>query len=600
MLSCVKDLFDRPGRSAYADKSSRTEGCALGFLGKYFRRHGAMFAAAIGCLSIEAFCDLLQPAVMARIIDSGVAHGDIHVVVKLGLLMLGIAGIGALGAVGRNILASSVSQRFGAELRFDLFSKIQRLSQENIDRLETGSLVTRLTNDVTQLQNFVNGLMRIFVKAPLVCAGSIALAVMLDVRMASVLLAVVPVVVILIVLNIRFGYPLFRKVQSMMDGVNTVVREYLSGVRVVKAFNRFEYETRRFSKANNRLAHATASASRVMVFFSPGMMLSVNLGIVAVLWFGGMRVESGGLQVGKVIAFVNYMTQILFSLMMIMMVFTMFVRARASTERISEVMRRREGMPRLSSVKHLSSHEGRVSFENVSFGYFEKSDPVLRDISFSAEPGETVAVIGPTGSGKSTLVNLIPRFYDCSSGRLTVDGIDVRDCDTAELRSMIAMVPQKNLLFSGSIISNIKWGDDRATDEEVFRAASVAQATDFIDQFPEKYGTMLGQGGVNLSGGQKQRIAIARAIIRKPRILILDDSTSAVEIITEGKIMKGLSSCGRMTTFIITQRIVSARGADRIIVLDNGSAAGIGTHDELVRSCDVYRDIFRSQIGEDD
>jgi ATP-binding cassette subfamily B multidrug efflux pump len=573
----------------------------MAFLKKYVRKYWKFFCLGIAFLTLEAVCDLMQPAIMARIIDIGVAGGKMDYVISRGAVMLMIAGLGAAAAVGRNIVSNNVSQRFGTELRSDLFKKIQTFSFDNFNKFETASLVTRLTNDVTQVQNFVNGLMRIFVKAPLICIGSVVMAALLNPRLAVVLIVVTPVIGTLMFLSVRIGYPFFRKVQKMLDGINTVLREYLSGVRVVKAFNRFDYETARFAKANQELAEVSTMATRVMAVFTPAITLAVNLGIIAVLWLGGIYVNNGSMHVGQVIAFVNYMTQILSSLMTISMVFTMFVRFRASTERIGEVMAEENRMPFPDNPVELINAKGRVEFEHVYFSYSGDMDaPVLKDITFTCSPGETIGIIGATGSGKSSLVNLIPRFYDVTAGNVKIDGINVKELDPEKLRRKIAFVPQKTVLFTGKIVDNIKWGKEDADLQEVEQAAMAAQAHNFISAFPEGYNTMVVQGGVNLSGGQKQRVAIARALIRKPEILILDDSTSALDMATEAKIRKNMRKYlnGR-TCFVITQRIVSAMGTDRIIVLDDGEMAGIGTHEELMQSCNVYQDIFRSQIGKE-
>lgn len=574
----------------------------MGFLQKYFHKYGAMFSLGVAFLVLEATCDLMQPAIMSKIIDVGVAGRNLDFVISRGILMLLITGLGASAAVIRNIVSNNVSQRFGAELRYDLFAKIQSFAFENLNRFETASLITRLTNDVTQLQNFVNGLMRVFVKAPLLCIGSIIMATLLNRWLAMVVFGVVPCVGVLMVVSIKMGYPFFRKVQKRLDGVNTVTREYLTSVRVVKAFNRFDFETNRFATVNQDLAEASSAATRLMAVFTPTISLTVNCGIIAVLWLGGVHVARGDLQVGQVIAFVNYMTQILASLMLISMVFNMFVRARASAERIGEVMEQENTMPVPLNPLEPSGVPGQVELEQVHFAYSPVGgDPVLQDITFTAAPGEMIGMIGATGSGKSSLVNLIPRFYDPIAGTVKVNGVNVKAMDPLRLRQAIAVVPQKTTLFSGSIRDNIRWGKADATPQEVERAAKVAQAHSFIAAFPNGYDTILGQGGVNLSGGQKQRIAIARALIRHPEILILDDSTSAIDMATEAQLRQAIKGFLKATTcFLITQRIVSAMGTDRIIVLDNGKIAGIGTHDELLESCGVYQEIYRSQIGKGD
>lgn len=580
------------------------------FLGKYIKKYGKQFGAAVACLMLEAMCDLMQPTIMAKIVDIGVADKQMDYVIKMGGVMLMVTALGAVSASSRNIISSNVSQRLGAELRSDIFKKIQTFSFDNLDRFEGASLVTRLTNDVTQIQNFTNGLMRVFVKAPLLCIGSLVMAARLNLHMTMILAVVVPIVVILIAYNMQIGYPFFIKVQKTLDKVNSIMREYLSGVRVVKAFNRFHYEVNRFEKSNEELSKVSTDAMRLMSVFSPSITLTVNFGIVAVIWLGGFSVSRGTMHVGQIIAFTNYMTQILFSLIIISYVFTMFVRARASVERIGEVFMEKNNITvRDKGVDDFSVGK-RIDFENVCFSYAGASgEPVLKDITFSCASGETVGIIGSTGSGKTSLVNLIPRFYDATKGSIKVDGIDIKDIEPKKLREKIAIVQQKSVLFTGTIKDNIRWGKDDATSEEIEKAASVAQAHEFISSFVEGYNTQLGQGGVNLSGGQKQRISIARALVRKTDILILDDCTSAVDVATEEKIREGLKhyakdtgegdlgSKGDLICIIIAQRITSVMKADKIIVLDNGKIVGMGTHEELMKKCGVYQEIFRSQVG---
>lgn len=571
------------------------------FLRKYINKYWRGFIAAVAFLTLEAMCDLMQPTVMSKIVDIGVANKQMDYVLRMGGLMLLITGVGAIAASSRNIISSKVSQKFGAEIRGDLFRKVQAFSFDNINKFEGASLVTRLTNDVTQMQNFVNGMMRILVKSPLLCIGSIIMAFRLNPKMALVLVIIVPIIIILIYINLRIGYPFFRRVQKSLDSVNSVMREYLSGVRVVKAFNRFDYEKNRFNRANSELGEISIKAMRVMAVFSPGITLTVNLGIVSVLWFGGFKVNNGEVHVGQIIAFINYMTQILNSLMMISFVFTNFVRAKASAERIGEVFAQEDTIITLDEATEPSIGNGSVEFKDVSFSYLEASgEPVLKGITFKSEAGETIGIIGSTGSGKSSLVNLIPRFYDATTGSIEVNGVNVRNIEPELLRESIAIVPQKTVLFSGSILDNIKWGKADADMDEVKKAACVAQADEFISSFPEGYNTMLGQGGVNLSGGQKQRISIARALIKKPEIIILDDCTSAVDMSTEGKIREALRSfSNNLTCFIIAQRITSVMETDKIIVLNDGKIVGMGKHVELMKACEIYREIYHSQLGKE-
>lgn len=571
------------------------------FLKQYINKYWKPFLTAVGFLTFETACDLLQPTIMSKIVDVGVAKKDMHYVLSLGGLMLLVTALGALAATGRNIISSKVSQKFGAELRLDLFKKIQGFSFQNIDNFEGASLVTRLTNDVNQVQIFVNGLMRIFVKAPLLCIGSLIMATRLNPGMSWILLIIVPVVSLIIFTNMKVGYPFFIKVQKALDKVNGVIREYLSGVRVVKAFNSFDYEVKRFGKSNEDLAKVSTTAMRVMAIFSPGITLTVNLGIVAILWLGGIKVNNGETQVGQIIAFINYMTQILFSLMMISFVFTMFVRARASAERIEEVFNEENTM-KIKEDKSEDYHIfGRIDFNNVSFSYEgAKGDPVLKNITFTCMPGETIGIIGSTGSGKTSLINLIPRFYDASQGEVKVGGMDVKEMPIKVLRENIAVVPQKSVLFTGTVAENIRWGKENASLEEVERAAEIADAHEFIKNMPKGYNTMVGQGGVNFSGGQKQRLSIARAVIKNPKILILDDSTSAVDTATEVRIRGALKKYSQnLSTILIAQKISSVMEADKIIVLDNGEIAGMGTHDYLMDSCGIYQEIYKSQVGKE-
>nr|WP_234123362.1 ABC transporter ATP-binding protein [Clostridium hydrogenum] len=571
----------------------------MAYMKVYINKYWKGFLTAVLFVTLEALCDLMQPTIMSKIVDFGVANKNLNYVIDMGGVMLLVTGVGAIAASIRNVVSSNVSQKFGTEMRSDLFKKIQSLSFENIDKFEGASLVTRLTNDVTQVQNFVNGLMRIFVKAPLVGLGSIIMAARLNLRLSTILFVIVPIVGILIYVNMKFAYPYFVKVQKKLDKVNSAMREYLSGVRVVKAFNRFDYEVKKFQFKNDEYTKNSVSAMKVTSVFSPAIALIVNFGIVAILWIGGINVSSGKMHVGEIIAFTNYMTQILFSLMMVTNVFTMFVRARASGERIGEVFTQENSMISGKEVSY-GAEKGTINFEHVSFSYNKDKEPVLKDISFSICKGETVGIIGSTGSGKSTLINLIPRFYDCTSGKIKIDGLNIKELEIKDLRNKVAVVPQKSLLFSGTIIDNIKWGNENASFGEVEEVSRIAMAHDFIEKLPEGYEVKIGQGGVNLSGGQKQRVSIARALLKKSEILILDDSTSAVDTDTEVKIRESLKKYAKdLTCILIAQRITSVMGADKIIVLDNGEIKGIGKHEELLKECSVYKDIFLSQIGKE-
>ncbi|MCQ6280293.1 ABC transporter ATP-binding protein [Bacillus sp. EB600] len=571
------------------------------FLRKYVRKYWKLFSTAVLFLALEALCDLLQPTIMSKIIDVGVADKNMQYVLKMGGVMLMITAFGAVAASLRSTIASIVSQNFGAELRSDLFRKIHSLSFKSIDKFDRASLVTRLTNDVTQVQNFVNGLMRMFVKAPLLGLGALIMAVRLNPHLSVVLIVVVPVVAVLIIANMRLGFPLFMKVQKALDHVNGIMREYLSGVRVVKAFNRFSFEINKFGKANEDFQVKSISAIRIMSIFSPAILLTVNFGIVAVLWLGGIGVNNGSMHVGHIIAFINYMTQISTSLMMISMVFNMFVRAKASTSRIGEVFVIEDKVTWSNENSGETIEKGRIDFEDVSFSYDGTGgEPVLKNINLTILPGETVGIIGSTGSGKSTLISLIPRFYDVTSGTIKVDGQNIQNMNPQRLREKIAMVPQKNILFTGSVADNIRWGKENAGIKEIEKAIAIAEAQDFIAANPEGYEVVIGQGGVNFSGGQKQRISIARALVRNPEILILDDSTSAVDVATEARIKGSLKKYANgLTCLLIAQRITSIMDTDKIIVLDHGRIVGMGAHEELLKNCGVYQEIYQSQMGKE-
>ncbi|TWH47709.1 ABC transporter ATP-binding protein [Sporomusa sp. KB1] len=570
------------------------------FLHKYRTKYWKQFLVAAAFVTIEATCDLLQPTIMSKIIDIGVADRRPDYILSQGALMVLITALGAVAASIRNVIASKVSQNFGSELRGDLYEKIQMLSFTNIDNLNRTSLVTRLTNDVNQVQILVNGLMRISLKAPLLCIGSLIMAINLNPHLAVILLFVVPIIVLLIVITIKVGFPRFAQVQNALDQVNAVMREYLSGIRVVKAFKQFEYEQEKFAAVNQELQEKSVDAIRLMSVFSPSIALTVNLGIVMMLWLGGLGVSTGQIQVGHIIAFINYMAQILVSLMIVFLIFNNFVRAKASAIRIGEVFKQHNDAKWITNYSTFQLvDKGRIDFENVSFSYAGTvSSTVLRDINLTCLPGQTVGIIGSTGAGKTSLVNLIPRFYEATTGLVKVDGHDITEINPGQLRDKIALVPQQAVLFTGTIMDNIRWGKENATVQEVEAAAKLAAAHDFIISFPEGYNTKLGQGGVNLSGGQKQRLAIARALIRKPAILILDDCTSAVDVVTEEKIKQALKEySSQLTCLLVAQRISTVLDADKIAVMEDGTISACGTHTELLQTSSVYREIVQSQRG---
>lgn len=563
----------------------------------YIRKHLGIFLLSTLFLTMEAMADLLQPALMSGIVDKGIKNASVRQICGYGAVMLGIALTGAVCAVVRNRFASKVSQTIGKELRRDMYHNVSLLSMENIDRLRPASIITRITNDVAQVQEFINGIMRIMVKAPITCIGAVALIMVQTPRQAPVMAAVLLVVSGLVLANMGIGYPRFGTVQRRIDGLNGVAREFLSSVRVVKAFRAEEKETEKFAEASLALARANTAALRTMAVFSPLINLTVNFGIVLLLWISG---DGEGREIGRLMASVNYMTQVLFAVTMIANTLNTAVRAAASAERIKEVLDERPAQE-LPERPLRPRIVGDIRFEQVSFAYGGAGKEALHDMDIHIRSGETIGIIGATGSGKSTLVNLVPRFYDVTAGRILIDGCDVTQIDPAHLRAAIGVVPQKALLFTGTIRENLRWGREDAGEEELQAAARTACAEEFIKGSGQGYDTLLGQGGVNLSGGQKQRLSIARALVRSPQILILDDCTSALDAQTEAQVLSGLrSAVGRMTVLLVSQRISTVMGADRILCMDNGHMEGYGTHEELMASCRSYQEIYRSQIGREE
>lgn len=563
---------------------------------RFIKGHVPMFLTALFFLAVETFADLLQPTFMSYIVDKGVKEQEVTTILKYGVIMLTIAALGALGAVMRNIYASKTSQLIGKEIRLSIYEKVQSLSFENIDRLQPASIITRITNDVTQIQNFINGIMRIMLKAPVTCIGAIILIIIQMPRLFPLMLMILCIAALLIYGNMKLGYPRFGLMQKKLDKLNETSREFLSAIRVVKAFRAEEQEEEKFENASEEFARAGIASMRVMAVFAPLINLTVNAGIVVMLWISGY--ESGG-EIGKLMACVNYMTQVLFALGMVSNILNSAVRAVASSERVQEIF------DEVAAQKTVEGEPGEIkgdiSFEAVSFTYAKSARPALENISFRVKAGETIGIIGPTGSGKSTLTHLVSRFYDVTKGCVKIDGNNVNEMNMEMLRRAIGVVPQKALLFSGSIAQNLRWGDKTASDEMVRKAAADACADTFIEGFSEGYETILGQGGVNLSGGQKQRLSIARALLKKPRILILDDSTSALDASTEAKVLQNLRrSSEGITVLLVSQRISTVMSADRILCMEDGFVRGYGTHEELLKNCATYQAIYDSQIGEDE
>ena len=557
---------------------------------------------------LEVVMDLTQPQMMQRIIDNGVAARDMNYVLISAGLMIIFALIGAIGGIGCTVYTFKASLGFSADLRAALFRKVQTFSFRNLDQFDTGQLITRMTNDVTQMQEAVGALLRIMVRAPLLMIGSLIMAILTAAQLAFIPLLLIPVVLLGVWWIISRAYPLYGEVQTRLDTLNTVMQENLAGVRVVKAFVRAGKEIERFGKANMSLTDQLIKVARVTAVTMPMMMSIMNVGIAGVLWFGGNQVQTGGMHLGQIIAFVNYLQQTLMSLLMVSMLVLQVSRAAASAQRIEKVMGSAPDVQDKPTAQTETTPRGRVAFEKVTFSYDgHAGDPVLKEISFVAEPGQTVALLGSTGAGKSSLVNLIPRFYDVTGGRVTIDGVDVRDMDQVALRRHIGVALQETVLFSGSIRDNIRYGRPDASEEEVIAAAQAAQAHEFINSMPDGYETQLGQRGVNLSGGQKQRVAIARALLVKPTILILDDSTSAIDVETEAEIqtalrrrvntMNPISNEPTCTAFVIAQRISTVLSADKILVIEDGQIAAEGRHADLMTTSQIYRDIYDSQLG---
>lgn len=551
---------------------------------------------------LEVSMDLLQPTLMSDIVDNGIlgdaaADENLRYVLITGLKMLVFSLIGCFGGIASAAFGTAAAQKMGNDLRKDAFAKVMHMSFQQTDKFTTGSLVTRLTNDITAIQEFVAMSLRMFVRTGMQFIGGIAVILTLNVNFGLVLVISLPVQLIAVAIIMKKASPLFSIVQSRLDKVNSVVQENVSGARVVKAFTREEYEINRFDNANTDLMTTNLKVQKLLATLNPILMIIMNASVIAIIMIGGFQVEAKAMQVGEVMAAVTYITQILMSVMMVGMMFQQVSRSAASMKRVNEVL---STNPVISDGHKSadSDNSGTVEFRNVGFSYPGSSGkPVLSDIDLKAEKGQMIAILGSTGCGKTSLVNLVPRFYDATKGDVLVDGVNVKDYDVDTLRSKIGVVLQKSELFSGTVAENIRWGCETATDEEVKTAAKIAQAEEFIDGFNDGYDTMISEKGASLSGGQKQRMAIARAIIKKPEILIFDDSTSALDLSTEAKLHKALrENLSGVTVIMIAQRIASVMRADKIAVLENGSICAFGTHKELMETSDVYRDIYYSQM----
>ena len=568
---------------------------------KYIKPYLPYFILGPLCMIVEVVGEIIMPKCLANIINyAGTSPHGAWFSVGMAAVMILVAVLMMAGGVGGAYFGAKASVNFAADLRSDIYKKVQSFSFGNIDRFSSSSLVTRLTNDVTQLQNMVNMMLRMCLRAPGMMIGALIMAILLRPSLAVVLAVTMPLMLLTIAGIIMIGFPRFSRMQKKIDALNNTVQENVTNVRVVKSFVREDHEKKKFGKANRELKDAGVSATKVMIFMSPVSTLFMNFTVIAVLLVGSKMVYRGNMAIGDLSAFITYVTQILSSLMMITFMLMMLSRAMASARRICEVLDEKVDLNDLSAgQKDKKVVTGDVEFRNVSFRYYKNSaECALSDVSFRVKGGSTVGIIGSTGCGKTTLVSMIPRLYDVDAGAVLVDGVDVRDYSLYNLREGVGMVLQKNVLFSGSIADNLRWGDADASDEDIRAAAKAAQADKFIDGFRDGYNYDLGQGGVNVSGGQKQRLCIARALLKKPKILILDDSTSAVDTATEAGIRRSLrEGLPDTTKIIIAQRISSVMEADEIIVMDEGRITGIGTHEELLKNNETYREIYHSQSG---
>ena len=573
---------------------------------KYIKPYTLFFILGPILMLTEVAGEIVLPKIMGTMIDNGIGDAaaglGVGYIISRAAMMIGFICIMIIGGVAGHYFSIKASVSFSADLRQGVFEKVQKFSFKNIDSFSTGSLVTRLTNDITQVQNMVRMLLIMAMRSPGLLIGGIIMACSINTRLALVLVVVIPVLAGVIAALLKTAFPRFGVMQKKLDNLNSGVQENITNVRVIKSFVRQQFETEKFASANEDLMNSTLRAMKIVVTTMPVMTLAMNITTLVVVWTGGNFVVGGSMGVGELTAFTTYITQILMSLMMVSMLFLQLSRALASFSRIGEVLNTEIDLTdENAAYKDRKVTEGRVEFKNVSFKYYEKrKENVLENISFTANPGEIVGIIGTTGSGKSSLVQLIPRLYDVTQGEVLVDGINVKDYSLRHLRDGVGMVLQKNVLFSGSIEDNLRWGDENASMEEIRAAAEAAQADGFVTSFSDGYDMELGQGGVNVSGGQKQRLCIARALLKKPKILILDDSTSAVDTATEARIRQSFAtSLKDSTKIIIAQRISSVIDADKIVVLEDGKIAGIGNHSSLMQDCEEYRDIYYSQMDKE-
>ncbi|HCQ91179.1 MAG TPA: multidrug ABC transporter ATP-binding protein [Clostridium sp.] len=568
---------------------------------KFLKPYAASIAVILILVFFQSLSELYLPTLMSNIVDTGIVNGDTNYILKIGGFMLLVAAGGTICTILASFLSSKVATGFSKDLRKNVFSRVESYSLQEFDKIGASSLITRTTNDITQIQQVLVMRLRMMISAPMMCIGGIIMAVSKDAKLSLVIIVVMPILAIAIGIIGKKGMPLFKMMQLKIDKLNLVLRENLTGIRVIRAFNRIDHEKKRFDKANLDLTNTAIKVNKIMAALMPIMMVVLNFTTIAVVWFGGIRIDNGSMQVGDLMALIQYVMQIMFSLIMVSMMFILIPRASASAVRINEVLDTVSEINDGDNTKSSNSKKGYIEFKDVTFNYPGAEKPALSNISFSANPGETTAIIGGTGSGKSTLISLIPRFYDVSGGSILVNDIDIREMTQEDLRLKVGFVPQKAVLFSGTIADNIRYGKENASDEEVKQAAETAQASDFISNMQDGFQSVISQGGTNVSGGQKQRLSIARALVRRPEIYVFDDSFSALDFKTDAKLRAALKKeTGKSTVIIVAQRVSTVMDADRIIVLDDGQIAGIGNHKELLNNCDVYREIVSSQLSEEE
>lgn len=568
---------------------------------RFLKPFTPMVIGVLLLVAIQSIGDLYLPTLMGDIINDGVMQGDTNKILQIGGIMLLVAGIGAICSIFASLLSAKTAIGLGTILRSKIFRRVESFSLHEFDKFGNATLITRTTNDINQIQMVTVMIMRMMISAPIMAVGGIILAMRRDKPLTLVLAVALPLLALFVGFIASKMMPLFKLVQVKIDKINLVLREKLTGIRVIRAFNTVEKERKRFDDANLDLTNNYIRVNKIMAFMMPTIMLIMNLTTLAILWFGGIRISNGDMDLGALSSFSQYAMQIMFSMLMLAMMFIMVPRSQAAAVRINEVL---DTVPEIIDAKITNDKfegKGYVEFKNVTFSYQGAEEPALKDISFAAKPGEITAIIGSTGSGKSTLINLIPRFYDIDSGKILVDGVDVKEISQENLRAKIGLVPQKAILFSGTIAENIRFGSESATDEEIQHAAEVAQAADFIAAMDGGYEHEIAQGGTNVSGGQKQRLSIARALARKPEIYIFDDSFSALDFKTDAKLRAALKKeTQESTVIIVAQRVGTVMDANRIIVLDEGKIVGMGTHKELLSTCEVYREIVSSQLSEEE